>query len=193
MIRFRCAELIKAKLAADDIVVCGLGSVEAAYKQVGPAGPTYFASDPMGLWPSIALGLALARPDRRVVLLAGDGDLLMNLQVLATIATVAPKNFRIVLFQNGSYASSGGQSLGAVDGLSFATILKAPDSPGHSRRGRRKTRAENSRNCSAEMVWVSWQYTYSAIFPGANGLGRGHRRKSVPYSCAASSRDNGAH
>jgi thiamine pyrophosphate-dependent acetolactate synthase large subunit-like protein len=124
MNRFGCAELIKAKLAADDIVVCGLGSVEAAYKQVGPAGPTYFASDPMGLWPSIALGLALARPDRRVVLLAGDGDLLMNLQVLATIAAVAPKNFRIVLFQNGSYASSGGQSLGAVDGLSFAAIAR---------------------------------------------------------------------
>lgn len=122
MNRFRCAELVKAKLTRDDIVVCGLGGVEAAYKQVGPAGPTYFASDPMGLWPSIALGLALARPDRRVVLLAGDGDLLMNLQVLTTIASVAPKNFRIVLFQNGSYASSGGQSLGGADNLSFATI-----------------------------------------------------------------------
>jgi thiamine pyrophosphate-dependent acetolactate synthase large subunit-like protein len=124
MNRFRCAELVKAKLATDDIVVCGLGSVEAAYKQVGPAGPTYFASDPMGLWPSIALGLAVARPDRRVVLLAGDGDLVMNLQVLVTIASVAPKNFRIVLFQNGSYASSGGQPLGGADNLSFATIAK---------------------------------------------------------------------
>jgi thiamine pyrophosphate-dependent acetolactate synthase large subunit-like protein len=78
----------------------------------------------MGLWPSIALGLALARPERRVVLLAGDGDLLMNLQVLATIASVVPKNLRIVLFQNGSYASSGGQPLAGADNLSFATIAK---------------------------------------------------------------------
>jgi thiamine pyrophosphate-dependent acetolactate synthase large subunit-like protein len=124
MNRFRCAELVKAKLTPDDIVVCGLGSVEAAYKRVGPAGPTYFASDPMGLWPSIALGLALARRDRRVVLLAGDGDLVMNLQVLVTIASVAPKNFRVVLFQNGSYASSGGQPLGGADHLSFATIAR---------------------------------------------------------------------
>lgn len=124
MNRIRCAELVKAMLTPDDIVVCGLGSVEAAYKQVGPAGPTYFASDPMGLWPSIALGLALARPDRRVVLLAGDGDLVMNLQVLVTIGSVAPKNFRMLLFQNGTYASSGGQLLAGADRLSFATIAK---------------------------------------------------------------------
>jgi thiamine pyrophosphate-dependent acetolactate synthase large subunit-like protein len=122
MNRVRCAQLIKERLTAKDIVVCGLGSVEAAYKQVGPAGPTYFASDPMGLWASIALGLALARPDRRVVLLAGDGDLVMNLQVLVTIASVAPANLQIVLFQNGAYASSGGQPLGAADNLSFAAL-----------------------------------------------------------------------
>jgi thiamine pyrophosphate-dependent acetolactate synthase large subunit-like protein len=124
MNRVQCAELVKQKLTGNDIVVCGLGSVEAAYKQVGPAGPTYFASDPMGIWPSVALGLALARSDRRVVLLAGDGDLLMNLQVLVTIASVAPSNLFIVLFQNGVYASSGGQPLGGADNLSFATIAK---------------------------------------------------------------------
>ncbi|MBN9050551.1 MAG: hypothetical protein J0H78_13905 [Rhizobiales bacterium] len=124
MDRITCAGLIKQKLTPKDIVVCGLGSVEAAYKQVGPVGPTYFASDPMGLWASVALGLALARPDRRVVFLAGDGDLLMNLQVLATIAAVAPANLRIVLFQNGSYASSGGQILGGAETLSFATIAR---------------------------------------------------------------------
>ena len=78
----------------------------------------------MGLWASIALGLALARPDRRVLLLAGDGDLVMNLQVLVTIASLAPANLRIVLFQNGSYASSGGQPLGGAADLSFATVAK---------------------------------------------------------------------
>lgn len=124
MNRMTCARLVKEKLTAKDIVVCGLGSVEAAYKEVGPAGPAYFASDPMGIWASVALGLALARPDRRVVLLAGDGDLLMNLPTLVTIASVAPANLRIVLFQNGSYASSGGQTIGGADQLSFATIAK---------------------------------------------------------------------
>jgi phosphonopyruvate decarboxylase len=124
MNRITCARLVKEKLTAKDIVVCGLGSVEAAYKEVGPVGPAYFASDPMGVWASVALGLALARPDRRVVLLAGDGDLLMNLPTLVTIASVAPANLRIVLFQNGSYASAGGQALGGADRLSFATIAR---------------------------------------------------------------------
>ena len=60
MKRTDLAQLVKDKLSADDVVICGLGSTEAAYKSIGPKGPTYFASDPMGIWPSVALGLALA-------------------------------------------------------------------------------------------------------------------------------------
>jgi thiamine pyrophosphate-dependent acetolactate synthase large subunit-like protein len=122
--RLGLANLVKGRLKADDLVVCGLGATEAAFKAAGPVGPTYFASDPMGLWPSIALGLALARPDRRVTLLAGDGDLLMNLQVLATIASTPAANFRIVVFHNGAYSSTGGQRLAGGEGLSFAAIAK---------------------------------------------------------------------
>ncbi len=124
MKRLALAQLVKDRLRAEDLVVCGLGATEAAFKAAGPVGPTYFASDPMGLWPSIALGLALARPDRRVTLLAGDGDLLMNLQVLATIATAPAANFRIVVFHNGAYSSTGGQRLPGGERLSFATIAK---------------------------------------------------------------------
>ena len=129
MKRVACARLVRERLTARDIVVCGLGSVEASYKEVGPVGPTYFASDPMGIWPSVALGLALARPDRRVVMMAGDGDLVMNLQVLVTIASAAPNNLRIVLFANAAYASSGGQPLGGADRLSFCTIVQGAGFP----------------------------------------------------------------
>jgi phosphonopyruvate decarboxylase len=122
--RLALAKLVKDRLRAEDLVVCGLGATEAAFKAAGPVGPTYFASDPMGLWPSIALGLALARPDRRVILLAGDGDLLMNLQVLATIASAPAGNFRIVVFHNGAYSSTGGQRLAGGERLSFATIAR---------------------------------------------------------------------
>jgi len=121
MKRLALAKLVKQRLKPDDVVVCGLGATEAAFKEVIPVNPTYYASDPMGLWASIALGLALARPDKRVTLLAGDGDLLMNLQVLATIATAPAKNFRIVVFHNGAYSSTGGQPL-AGERLSFATV-----------------------------------------------------------------------
>src|SRR5205823_2617896 len=57
-------------------------------------------------------------------LLAGDGDLLMNLQVLATIASAPAKNFRIVVFHNGAYSSTGGQPLAGADRLSFAAVAK---------------------------------------------------------------------
>ena len=123
MKRGALAQLVKERLKKDDLVVCGLGATEAAFKAAGPVGPTYFASDPMGLWASIALGLALARPDRRVFLLAGDGDLLMNLQVLPTIASAPAKNLRIVVFHNGAYSSTGGQRL-AGHALSFATLAR---------------------------------------------------------------------
>ena len=122
MKRLALAKMVKERLKADDIVVCGLGATEAAFKEAGPINPTYYASDPMGLWSSIALGLALARPDRRVTLLAGDGDLLMNLQVLATIATAPVQNFRIIVFHNGAYSSTGGQPL--TGKLAFATVAK---------------------------------------------------------------------
>jgi thiamine pyrophosphate-dependent acetolactate synthase large subunit-like protein len=119
-----CARLVKEHLALQDLVVCGLGATEAAFRAAGPIGPTYFASDPMGIWTAVALGLALACPDRRVVLLAGDGDLTMNLQSLITVAAVAPVNLRIVAFQNDSYASAGGQMLAGAGRVSLAAIAR---------------------------------------------------------------------
>jgi phosphonopyruvate decarboxylase len=123
MRRLALAKLVKQRLRADDLVVCGLGATEAAFKEAAPVNPTYYASDPMGLWASIALGLALARPDRRVTHLAGDGDLLMNLQVLSTIATAPAKNLRIVVFHNGAYSSTGGQPLAGKP--AFSVVAKA--------------------------------------------------------------------
>ena len=124
-----CARLVAERLGDDDIVIGGLGGPEAAYKEVGPVGLTYFASDPMGLWCSVALGLALARPDRRVTFLAGDGDLIMNLQSLITVADVSPANLRIVVFQNGSYSSGGGQRLAGAESLSLTGVALAVSIP----------------------------------------------------------------
>jgi len=123
MKRLALAKLVKQRLRKDDLVVCGLGATEAAFKEAAPANPTYYASDPMGIWASLALGLALSRPKQRVTLLAGDGDLLMNLQVLATIAAAPVPNYRIVVFHNGAYSSTGGQPLAGK--LSFFGVAKS--------------------------------------------------------------------
>lgn len=63
----------------------------------------------MGLASSIALGVALAQPARRTVVLDGDGNLLMNLGVVANVAALAPRNFVHCVFDNEAYGSTGNQ------------------------------------------------------------------------------------
>ena len=122
MRRAIAAAVFAKHLAPDDIVVCGLGSMRRAWFEVGAPQLTYNASDPMGLGPALALGLALARPDRRVVLLEGDGDLLMNLGVLVTIAGAAPANLRVAVFINDRYETGGGQPLPNAGRISYVTL-----------------------------------------------------------------------
>ena len=63
----------------------------------------------MGQCSSIGLGIALARPDVKVVCLDGDGSLLMNLGLLCTVANVAPKNLTVVVWDNEVHQTTGGQ------------------------------------------------------------------------------------
>lgn len=122
MKRGAAAKLFMERLAPDDIVVCGLGSTGRAWREQDAPHLTYWASDPMGMAPSLALGLALARPDRRIVLLEGDGDLVMNLGVLITIAGVGPKNLRLAVFINDRYETGGGQPLPNSGAIGFAQV-----------------------------------------------------------------------
>lgn len=75
--------------------------------------------DCMGKASSIGLGIALARPDRRVMVFDGDGSLLMNLGSLVTIAGMAPTNLIHFVFQNGQYEVTGGQPIPAVGTINF--------------------------------------------------------------------------
>ena len=123
------AGLVRERLAADDIVMCGLGSTARAWREQKDPHLTYYASDPMGTAPALALGLALARPDRKVVLLEGDGDLAMNLGVLITIAGARPANLRIAVFTNGRYETGGGQPLPGAERISFAGLAASAGWP----------------------------------------------------------------
>ena len=68
-----------------------------------------FVPSSMGQATSLGLGLALARPDRRIIVLNGDGGMLMNLGSLVTITAYAPRNLVILLFDNGVYEVTGAQ------------------------------------------------------------------------------------
>jgi len=122
MRRSVAAGLLRERLDPADIVVCGLGSTSRAWREQNAPHLTYYASDPMGMGPALALGLALARPERRVVLLEGDGDLAMNLGVLITIAGAAPANLRVAVFINDRYETGGGQPLPNAGRISYVVI-----------------------------------------------------------------------
>jgi thiamine pyrophosphate-dependent acetolactate synthase large subunit-like protein len=70
---------------------------------------SFYMIGSMGLAASIGLGVALAQPARRVLILDGDGNVLMNPGALASIAAAAPRNLVHVCFDNGAHASTGGQ------------------------------------------------------------------------------------
>jgi len=78
----------------------------------------------MGKASSVALGLALARPERKVFILDGDGSLLMNLGSLITIAGMAPPNLYHFVFQNNVYRVSGGQPIPGAGKFNFAILAK---------------------------------------------------------------------
>ncbi len=82
----------------------------------------------MGLASSHGIGLALARPERRVIVLDGDGSLLMNLGTLVTIASVAPKNLVHLVCQNGTYEANGGHPLPNPE-VDFAGMARSAGIP----------------------------------------------------------------
>ena len=76
----------------------------------------------MGKASSVALGIALARPDRRVLVLDGDGSLLTNLGSLVTIAAAAPANLVHFVLENGTYDVTGGQPIPNAGTVDFAGL-----------------------------------------------------------------------
>ena len=83
------------------------------------------ASGAMGKTGSFALGVALARPETKVIVFDGDGSLLMNLGSLVTAANKAPKNFYHFLMDNGVYATTGGQEVPGAGTTDYAELGRA--------------------------------------------------------------------
>jgi thiamine pyrophosphate-dependent acetolactate synthase large subunit-like protein len=102
-------------LAPHDILVSCLGANARYLARMTVPAPVFALCDSMGAAIPLALGMALTRPERRVIALEGDGSLLMSPNVLATVAAARPANLTIVLWVNRHYESSGGQALPAVD------------------------------------------------------------------------------
>jgi thiamine pyrophosphate-dependent acetolactate synthase large subunit-like protein len=109
MYRFDLTQRLVAKLKQEEAVIGGIGHANFDLWSVGHRPQNFYMLGSMGLAIPIAMGVALAQPQRKVFALEGDGSLLMELGCLATVATQAPKNLVIVVFDNGIYQITGGQ------------------------------------------------------------------------------------
>lgn len=96
---------------------------------IHPRDLNYVATGAMGQASSHALGLALANPGREVLVLDGDGSLLMNLGSLVTIAGAAPPNLHHFVFENGVYEVNGGHPIPAQNRIDFAALARAAGYP----------------------------------------------------------------
>ena len=109
MNRFDLTSRLIAKLKNDEAVVGGIGNTNFDLWAAGHRPQNFYMLGSMGLAFPIALGVALAQPDRRVFALEGDGSLLMQLGSLSTIAMLKPKNLTMVVMDNGIYQITGAQ------------------------------------------------------------------------------------
>jgi thiamine pyrophosphate-dependent acetolactate synthase large subunit-like protein len=98
-----------AKLKHAEAVVAGIGNANFDLFAAGHRPENFYMLGSMGLACPIALGVALAQPERGVIALEGDGSILMALGALATIAAVKPRKLTIIIWDNGLYQITGKQ------------------------------------------------------------------------------------
>lgn len=107
-----------------EVVVSNLGQASLDLQQIADRPLNCYTYGAMGQCSSIGLGIALARPDVRVICLDGDGSLLMNLGSLCTIATESPRNYALVVWDNEVHQTTGGQLTATAARSSLAAIAR---------------------------------------------------------------------
>ena len=113
----------------DMAVVTIMGAVAAELQSIGHRPNFFYLQHAMGLASSMGLGIALARPEKQVVVFDGDGSLLMNLGGLTTLARYRPRNLVHVVFDNESLLSVGGFPTATSTGSDLAGIAAAAGIP----------------------------------------------------------------
>ncbi len=111
------------------IVVTIMGAVAAELQSLGHKPNFFYLQHAMGLASSMGLGIALSRPSSQVVVLDGDGSVLMNLGGLTTLARYRPRNLVHVVFDNESLLSVGGFPTATSTGTSIAAVAAGAGVP----------------------------------------------------------------
>jgi thiamine pyrophosphate-dependent acetolactate synthase large subunit-like protein len=109
MNRFDLTRRLVARLHKEEAVIGGIGNTNFDLWASGRRAQNFYMLGSMGLACPIAIGVALAQPRRRVIVLEGDGSILMQLGSLGTVAMLGLKNLVIVVMDNAAYQITGGQ------------------------------------------------------------------------------------
>lgn len=117
-------QILRERLA-DSLVVASLGTPSYLLHAAGDRPLNFYLWAAMGMASSTGLGLALARPDRRVVVLDGDGAALMNLGAMVTIGARHPTNLLWVILENGAFLETGGQPIATHGTADLVGIARA--------------------------------------------------------------------
>jgi phosphonopyruvate decarboxylase len=108
----------------DALVVTGLGSPSYDVFAAGDRDRNFYLWGAMGGATSLGLGLALAQPDKPVLVITGDGEQLMGIGSLATIGAKAPKNLSIVVLDNGHFGETGMQRSHSSLGTNLVAVAQ---------------------------------------------------------------------
>ena len=123
MKRFDCLKLVATE-ANDALIVTSAGAMTLEWNSLHP-GDGNFRVRTLGLCSSIALGMALGLPHRKIIALDGDGSLLMNLCSLPTIARMHPSNLVHIVFDNEVYEASGSKKTATAAGTDLVGVARA--------------------------------------------------------------------
>lgn len=121
----RAAVSALLKDRGDLLVVTGLGSPSYDVHAAGDTDANYYLWGAMGAAALVGLGLAQAKPDRKVLVITGDGEQLMGLGGLATIAVAKPKNLVVAVVDNGHFGETGMQESHTARGIDLAQVASA--------------------------------------------------------------------
>ena len=108
MARYEAIEDIM-KYIDEELVICNIGFPSRELYEIDDRSKNFYMIGSMGLASSIGLGLALAKPDKNIVVIDGDGSLLMNMSSLVTVFANNPSNLTWIVIDNGAYGSTGNQ------------------------------------------------------------------------------------
>jgi thiamine pyrophosphate-dependent acetolactate synthase large subunit-like protein len=124
MNRSALTRLLVGKLKSEEAVIGGIGNSNFDLWASGQRPQNFYMLGSMGLATPIALGVAIAQPQRKVFALEGDGSILMQLGALGTVAAEARKNLAIIIWDNGLYQITGSQRTLTSSGTDLVAIAK---------------------------------------------------------------------